>query len=275
MSSIKKSYFLPPSWDITPEEVVVGSVITNLDSPNTPLSAASLVAHIDTTVHTQEQPASGAAKNSRQWSIGLFSKFIQIITLDGEISYKSSNTSEMTYDCQIMKTERFQPSLAYIDKAAHDSEVLKYLKMSGLGAKVFMITGVKTAKGITLATSEGQEHGFTGELGVDIPLVQATAGPKGSKSLVQTNTARTTISGPIVFAFQVEKLCLSSKGGAKREKYVSGAMLGVGQRDALGIERDNSDFTEEELAAFDMHTMSGVDEETGEDCNIIFIGSKC
>ncbi|KAI8948470.1 hypothetical protein F4801DRAFT_557008 [Xylaria longipes] len=275
MASIRKSYFLAPSWDIKPEEVVLGSVIANLNSPHTPLSAPSLSMQIDTTVHAEEQPASGSAKKAREWTVGLFSTFLQMFTIGGELSYTSSGVSEIEYDCQTMKTQRFKPSLTYIDKVASDNGVLAYLKMSGLGSKAFIITGVKTAKDITLTTTEEQQRGLVGQLGVDIPPAQLTVGPKGSYNSVQTNTCTTTIAGPVVFAFQVEKLHVTRKGEARSKEYVSGAMLGVRQRDELVIERDGSGLNEEEMDDFGMDIVPGVDEETGEACDIVFIGREC
>ncbi|KAL7954737.1 hypothetical protein V8C34DRAFT_327949 [Trichoderma compactum] len=177
------SYFLASSWDLNPSEITLGSIITDVEYGN-------------------------------KFSVGLFSTFIQLVTAGFEASHSSKSSSKLEYSYQSMETQRFTPSEEFIAKAAADGAVKSRLKIWGGRAKIFVVTGVKIAKGVTIATIEEAEKDATLQVGVEIPTPQA-------------HTQR--VEGPIVFAFQVERLRLPWKGEPISERYVDGAVLG--QRD--------------------------------------------
>ena len=97
--------------------------------------------------------------------------------------------------------------------------------MGGLGAKVFMVTGIKTAYNVTITTTEEKEKETTAQVGVGIPAAPVTVGPKGSHKSTEYEKHTRTIAGPIVFAFQVEKIRVNRKGKAVSGEYIDGAML--------------------------------------------------
>lgn len=269
MASMRKSYFLSPSWSLEPTEVILGSVIANLNRPHDALSAESLPSAIDTNIHTgEERSCSGTAKTSKKWSIGLFSTFVHAITLGGEVSYSSTSRAVVKYSCDSMETRRFTPSPAYITKAADNSPVKTHLKTGGLGAKAFVITGVKTAQGVILTTTQETEQDTKVEIGADIPVAQLSLGPKVKYKPETYQTHTTTIVGPIVFAFEVEKLCVKRKGQATSKEFVDGAMLGQKDNAEYIIELVKPNLDEDELEDFGMETHSGIEDETGEECRI-------
>ncbi|KAG4438023.1 hypothetical protein IFR05_006482 [Cadophora sp. M221] len=270
MASVRKSYFLSPSWHLEPSEVVLGSVIPNLNSPHKALSVESLPSAIDTKIYTGEGGAlSGTAKAAKSLSMGLFATFIYVVTLGGEVSYSSTSASEVRYSCESMETKRFTPSPTYIAKAANDEAVKAHLRIGGMGAKVFMITGVKTVQGATITTTEetGQESNV--QIGVDIPAAQITVGPKVTYKPTTSQTHEQTVAGPIVFAFEVEKLRVNRKGQVTRNEFVDGAMLGQREDIEYVIERVSQDLDEDELEDFGVEACSGIEDETGEECRII------
>ncbi|KAF4625916.1 hypothetical protein G7Y89_g12249 [Cudoniella acicularis] len=270
MASIRKSYFLSPSWSLEPAEVSLGSVIANLNCPHKALSAESLSSEIDTTIHIVEaKPSSGVVKSSKKWSAGLFSTFIHVITIGGEVSYSSMSTSEVEYSCESMETKRFTPSPAYITKAAGNDSVKAHLKIGGWGAKVFLITGVKTVQGVTITTTEEKGQDTKVQIGVEIPTAQLTVGPKITYNPSTSQTHATTTAGPIVFAFEVEKLRVNRKGQATSRKFVDGAMLGRKDGVQYVIERAGNDIDEDEMEDFGLEAFSGHEDETGVECQII------
>ena len=79
---MNKSYFLAPRWGIAPDEIQLGSVFSDFRKPQQALSSAALLELIDTNISDPPaEPTSGTAKTSTQWSVGLFAKFMQFITL--------------------------------------------------------------------------------------------------------------------------------------------------------------------------------------------------
>lgn len=169
-----------------------------------------------------------------------------------------------------MKTRRYSPSNKYIENAAADKNVQDHLKMGGLGAKVFVVTGVMIASDITITTTQEVEGATTVQLGVDIPAIQTTVGPKGSHKKTQLLKQTRKIAGPIVFAFEVEKMRVNRKGKAVSSEYVSGAMLGrtAGVDDELVIERVAGKLDEEEIEDFEVAVETGMDEAVGP-CDVV------
>jgi hypothetical protein len=174
------------------------------------------------------------------------------------------------YATETMKTRRFSPSSKYIENAAADRDVRDHLRMGGLGAKVFVVTGVKTASDITITTTEDIEGDTAVQLGVDIPAIQTTIGPKGSHKKSQLLKQTRTIAGPIVFAFEVEKMRVNRKGKAMSSGHVNGAMLGrmAGLDEDLVIERVAGKLDEDEVEDFEVFVEIGTDED-GEACDIV------
>ena len=270
MASTRKSYFLVPSWDIKPAEVALGSAIANIRSPERRMSDAALVNAIDSEIHwVEDTNCSGSIKVGKTWSVSLFATFVHMITLGGETSYASSASSEMEYSCESMETRRFTPSTAYVAKAAADPAVKSHLKVGGIGAKVFVVTGVKTAKNVTITTTEDTSTDTTIQIGADVPAAQITVGPKVTLNPRGHRTHTKTVTGPIVFAFQVEKLRVSRKDTASSKPFIIGAFLGqMDEKAEYVIERAGEGLDEDDLDDFGVEAYSGLD-ENGEECQVI------
>ncbi|KAH7128013.1 hypothetical protein B0J13DRAFT_646154 [Dactylonectria estremocensis] len=170
-----------------------------------------------------------------------------------------------------METRSFTPSLAYIKMAAQDTAVNSHLQMGGLlGPKVFMVTGVKTASNITITTTEENKSEKTITLGVGVPAAQLTVGPKGSHESTQHVEHTRTIAGPILFAYEVEKIRVNMTGKLSHGRYINGAML---QKESAEVEYvyelAGFDVDEDEMEDPGITFRSGTDDETAEDCFII------
>ncbi|KAI6086289.1 hypothetical protein F4821DRAFT_238886 [Hypoxylon rubiginosum] len=270
MTSNKKSYFLAPSWDLKPEEVVLGSVIADFTSPQRILSAPELLDHIDNrTIFSQKQPMSGSIKIERKATAGIFATFLQVIkTLN--ISYSYLRTKDIQYSCEAIETRRFTPSAGYINQAANDEAVRSYLEAEGLGGKVFVVTGIKTATQVKITTTNKEQHDMNGQLGVDVTA--ASVGPKASYSASDTNTSTITIQDPIVFAIQVEKLRLRWLGdGVVNKEHIAGALLSTKRgSEKYTIEQITGNLEIDEINDIGAKVRQGIDEETGEECEIVF-----
>jgi hypothetical protein len=270
MAAIRKTYFLAPSWELTPDELKLGSVVANFRNPRRCLSHPDLPAQIDTPIIVStKQPSSGVMRKSQKWIVGLFATFLQFIPFGVRLSFTSSSVVEIEYSCDDVETRRFTPPPSYIAAAAEDKAVKGYLDMGGLGAKVFLITGLKIASDIKITTIEEMNKETTAAIGVDMP--QVSVGPKLSYAPTTYIKHTRTISGPIVFALQFEKIHRSWSGQISNKEQVSGAMMG-------GVERSSSNLVtaeggqgldKDEMKDYNVTVEAGLDDETGKECDII------
>jgi len=169
-----------------------------------------------------------------------------------------------------METRRFNPSPWYIQKAVDDGAVKSHLRMGGMGAKVFLVTGIKTVQGVTITNTEEKGNETNIQIGVETPTAQLTVGPKVNYRPTTSQTHSSTIAGPIVFAFEVEKLQVNRRGEGFSKEYVKGAMLS--QQDDIEdvVEAAGNKLDEDELDDFGLEAVSGLEDETGDDCLVVF-----
>ncbi|KAK1252124.1 hypothetical protein MKX08_003311 [Trichoderma sp. CBMAI-0020] len=269
MADMHKTYLLAPSWGLKPSEVALGNAIASVKLPQRLLSNKNLPNDIDTEIRTEEaKDCSGKVKTGNTWSVGLFATFVHFITAGFETSYSSTTSLEIEYSCESMETLMFTISPEFLAKVAADTAVKTHLKLGGMGAKVFVITGIKIAKGITITTTEENKSNAAILVGADIPLAQTTVGPKATLNPSNYQTHTKTIDGPIVFAFQVEKLRVSRKGEATSSSYVVGAMLGErNDEDEFVIEISKQSLDDDDMDDFGVKPCEGL-EESGERCQI-------
>ncbi len=270
MASTRKSYLLSPSWGLKPSEVALGSVIASVKFPERPLSRTELPAEIDTEIHTEEaKNCSGKVNNGNKWSIGLFATFIHCVTPGGEASYSSRSSSEIEYSCDSMETRRFTASPEFIAKAAADPAVKSHLKVGGMAAKVFVVTGVKIANGVTITTTEEAGRDATIHVGVEVPATQTTVGLRATLNPTKYRTHTKTIEGPSVFAFQVVKLLVNRRGEAISKGYVVGAVLGQKDEEIqYVIEMADEDLDDDDMNDFGLKSREGLG-QGGEKCRIL------
>ncbi|KAM0476145.1 hypothetical protein ACHAPX_006562 [Trichoderma viride] len=274
MADTHKTYLLAPLWGLKPSEVALGNAIASVKFPQKSLSNTNLPNEIDTEIHTEEaKDCSGMIKTGNKWSVGLFATFVHFITAGIETSFSSASSLEIEYSCESMETIRFTISPEFLAKAAADIAVKTHFKVGGIGAKVFVITGVKIAKGITITTTKETDKNTTFLVGAEIPLAQTTVGPKATVKPSKYQTHTKTIDGPIVFAFQVEKLRVSRKGEAISKSYVKGAMLGENNddEDEFVIEIPKESLDDDDMDDFGVELCEGL-EESGEKCQIFIPG---
>ncbi|PNP51048.1 hypothetical protein THARTR1_08276 [Trichoderma harzianum] len=275
MASSRRSYLLAPSWDLSPSEIALGSVIADVTSPQRVLSNKDLPAEVDTEIQcVKDDNCFGKINETHEWGIGVFSDFLNMITAGFEASHASRASSHIEYSCESMETQRFTPSQTFIAKAAAEPHVKAHLQIGGLGTKFFIVTGIKIAKGVTIATTEEAGKDTTFQVGAEIPTPQLQIGPKATLNLTRHQAHTKTIGGPIVFAFQVEKLRLTWKREPTSESYVKGAVLGQrGDVTEYMIEVADKDLDDDDMADFGLEARDITDDD-GEKCRIIFLRMK-
>ncbi|KAL7907410.1 hypothetical protein GGI35DRAFT_487119 [Trichoderma velutinum] len=123
-----------------------------------------------------------------------------------------------------METRRFTPSPNFIAKAAADPAVKAFLKMESTD-EVFVVTGVKIAKGLAITTIKETEKGriLQARVGLPIPQLQIETRAERNRARCQAHTQ--TIDGPTIFAFQVERLRLTWKNVPTSKGYLTNAVF--------------------------------------------------
>src|SRR5271156_5975722 len=77
-----------------------------------------------------------------------------------ETGYESQRSSTALWHFDILETNTFQPSLDYVEKALHSGDVPRKTQWWKIRRALYMVTGLRTARGATLVTSESEKSDF-------------------------------------------------------------------------------------------------------------------
>jgi hypothetical protein len=99
--------------------------------------------------------------------IGIWATFLQVVGVAGDLSYEQKRDSSEAYHCASLETDHFVPDDKHIFDSLQNKEVKAYISASWWKKPVYMITGLKTAKGFKVTTSESQHRGGNGKAGLD------------------------------------------------------------------------------------------------------------
>ena len=167
---------------------------------------------------------------------GLNANLLQGIAGSADIIYGLSKGKKETHFCELLETVEFEPTSEFVTKSiAASSNVRSTLRNALPGRKrVYMITGLKVATGLTTSTSTTTHHGPVLRVGVDAMAfgIPASAGPEVE---LATSRVRTVTQGrssdKIIFAYRVVRI-KQGRDGEATWKYKSGGRYSVDDDDS-------------------------------------------
>ncbi|KAK0752912.1 hypothetical protein B0T18DRAFT_423555 [Schizothecium vesticola] len=182
------TYFLAPGWSIQAPSIRLGSVITHPTQPHVSIFTPDLPTTTVTT--TTSPPFTGKPHLHPTGITGLFGTFLDLHGLGDEESptLQYDRHAVLSYSLRGATTSRFTPTAELKAKAlAPGGRVAQYLEAGAAqGARVFMVTGVKTVSGASVTTGSGKGGGWRVGLSVGVE------GEEGGEG--------------VVFAFELEEL---------------------------------------------------------------------
>jgi len=236
MAKQLRTYFLCPHFDYPPSSIKLGHIIP---SPSDPSNALNLddVEPVDLKqIHCSHKY--NWIHRSSDGSAGILPKFLQIFGF-GSIR----DGSEDVFKCDEQETMFFLPTKEYLEKAIQTEGVQMYLSASRFKKPLYMITGLKIARGgkSSRTTTHEREGGF--DIGVDNTLqaatgVPVTVGPGIQVASSWSESRSFQSSEDFVFAFRLHKLILKrkrvevSKWSQRERASPLGMELGVDLKDA-------------------------------------------
>ncbi|KUJ09274.1 uncharacterized protein LY89DRAFT_676086 [Mollisia scopiformis] len=229
----KKTYFLSPNWDILPDTSVrLGSIIAHSTKPTRPLNGGSQLPPSPAPTTATVQDWHLERSKLIEAKVGVWLSFLQFSGIGGDVGYNRDRKDEEVYKCKRLETEHFQPNKKYIFDSLGDSEVKAYIE-EGLWKKpVYMITGVKIARGFSVTTEKKKSNGGEGKAGVDTTSIGIPVQVGPEVKVVYTKKEKMTFkkSTDCVFAYRLIKI--QSKKGDKfsEDDYNKGTLLHGGEQ---------------------------------------------
>jgi hypothetical protein len=173
--------------------------------------------------------------------LGIWAQFLGFDGIGVEASISAKQSESDTYKFAGVDTEYFFPSPTYISRSMELSDVQDYLKGSNYKKPVYLITGLRVARGASVHLKEGTEISAKTEAGLNnLGATNIKAGPRIEGSRDNSTVISFTESSDIVVGVQCVKLYyktgwLSGEKKLHDQLYTSGATFvddsGSGQQE--------------------------------------------
>ena len=214
MSTTKKTYFATPNSQYTPNGLIkLGQIISNHKAPGRricePFQPLPKVfpSYLDDWEHEKSQTLGG--------SIGVFAQWVALfLGLGGDLSTNFAKERATLLKFQKLETCIIEPPDDYIDQSMRAEAVQKYLRANRRTDSLFMITGIKVARGARCTKHYDSDLGLEGSVNVDLTSVTGTPLSLGPKSSIYSHTInRETFSGSsdFVFAYRLNRISIQRK----------------------------------------------------------------
>lgn len=261
MSASQLSYFLTPDFDIPPPPhgpLRLGNIINDIKDPLYALNSNKTILPLDSRIYTTLKQGFTATRSDVQaGKAGIWAKVAMATGLRGEATLKFDNISNDIFEVREIETAFFTPTQEYLEQSMNTPSVKKWLEASRWRKTVYMIVGLKIAKGISVRSSKYQGRGgqveVKGGAHTAVPF-QAGAELSGSASNTMNNSFEESCD--IVFGFRLRKICYKRGRSINHESFNTGALFG-----------EDENMSERPPAPFVEITGMGVEEVSLEDLN--------
>ncbi|KAH7133082.1 hypothetical protein B0J13DRAFT_93106 [Dactylonectria estremocensis] len=220
MSNVRyPTYLLSPNWTFRPGgKIAIGNVIVDPLLPHRAIIKADPQnpMPIDTATERNWQLS---IKNQRNLDLSIWVTFIDKIGV--KLGLTQTHIKDGQYEMTSLDTESLQDDLSdqYIETLCKDPKVKEYMRLDSLLCKpVYIVTGLKIAKGLSMSGTVDQSAGFAVKAGADLATGSTIATPIGAK-LSSHVSAHFESEDDIVFAYQL--MMIKPKGWTKNKKFVA------------------------------------------------------
>ncbi|RYP06780.1 hypothetical protein DL765_009368 [Monosporascus sp. GIB2] len=219
----KKTYLRSPSDDYAPDNnIQLGHVWRDPRDPGSFIGAPLPIPEDIKVNHTYKGSWTIDLGRESHGEIGLWAKVAQLFVTAGA-SIQWDNAEDGAYMVPRMDTYSIEPTSSYVEAsvASISAEILK------TGDNLYMITGVKIARGAEGSNKESKNFGTDTRVGVDTTATGAPVqvGEHVSYSKGAHNSQGFGSTGDFVFAYRVREI-FYKKGVLKTMEYNKGAVLG-------------------------------------------------
>ncbi|KAK5656656.1 hypothetical protein OQA88_4636 [Cercophora sp. LCS_1] len=237
MTSPIPSYIPSPNWDIPfpSPSVSLGRLIKNYKDPESLIPSSTIrpippsainISHKKSWHTTMEEIKAG--------HLGVWASFLQILLVippvgTAEVGLEVVRSKAEEHRFETLETHSFIPDPEYIRQAIADPGAQAFFEATGRRKPVYMITGIKVARGADVnretATKIGVEAGIEADL-TAVTMVPVTPGTGVGWQRGKRVAVGFAGGSDYVFAYRLIKIKLKRKGVVS-ERFAKGAVFGL------------------------------------------------
>jgi len=222
----QKTYFALSSFDHPPDHTIqLGQLITQ---PSTPWArlASPLPISESAIASTVKQDWGTELRRDREQRVGIWAQFAAMILgvgADAVVSWSQQHTD--VFQFEELETQFFEPELEYVQASV--AGVAKWVKANPRKS-VYMVTGVKIARGAQHLTAHAKGIDFDFKPGVDaMPFVGVpiSGGPLVGAGRKRGEMTWFSDSSDFVFAYRLRRIIIKRQGVGKSKEFIKGATV--------------------------------------------------
>jgi hypothetical protein len=234
MTSYSPTYIPSPSWDIPADSktVVLGRLIKDPKNPESKIAKSDIVPIQQSDIYDGDKTDwETTLEQVRSGNVGFWVKCMQII--GGGLSFSQIKSSMEKHKFEHLETKYFLPDDEYFSQVLEDAGAKAYLHVHRGKQPIYLITGIKIARGASVVTESSRDQSVKGDLKVDLTTVGAPVdlGPDASLRSEEKKGISYGGSTDYIFAYRLTRI--KKKEGQtepKIESYVKGAVYGKGEQ---------------------------------------------
>lgn len=231
-----KTYFLSPNLDYPPySSISLGSIWTNPADPGTCINRDGPLPFPSNMPIERSWKTDWSNEKDRQRKglIGIWARFLQVIGVDAEASVDWDKIKASTYKFDRLDTEFVDPTPKYVQDSVLSEPVAHFIAASDFKKPVYMITGIKIARGAEVALAKSKGAGAHMRVGVDGTPAGTPVAARPEITISSKDSEKTSYGGSsdFVFAYRLRKI-FYEKGQVRDDEYNKGALYGLGDRKA-------------------------------------------
>ncbi|KAK7417848.1 hypothetical protein QQX98_004323 [Neonectria punicea] len=223
------TYYSSPNFSIAPPDangpLHLGSVIADLKDP-VPLNPSIIVPiPADEIFKSHLTGFSTTLAKSRRLKLGILARLLGLNGPAAEPSVSQGRSQDEELSVRLLETQYFNPSPKYMDNSINLPSVKAFRKASRDRLPVFLVTGIKIARGASASIVRGKSVDSSVQasiVGGASGLVEIEPSVRGQWTTQREMSFRG--SSDFILAYRVTKL-MWKKGEVKGKAYTSGATM--------------------------------------------------
>lgn len=266
-----KSYFLAPNFTTAPPPegpIKLGSIlhsISDFKTLNRTVQAIP-VAQLHPVDERTGFQIYLAQLHSADFS--LTAKVLGLLGLGTSASIERTKGSETLLSCKRLDTFAFEPTESYINESMKDSKVRSFMRSSRFRRPVYMVTGLKVARGASSTSSTSRLVAIRDDISLVPSGIPVPVGEKAGYASSTDIMEKWDSSTDFIVAFKVRKIWLDRKKEVQHQAHIKMAVMQDWtpfNHELTFTVRSDDDLTPEEVD--DMFAKQRMTSEGGEEVN--------
>ncbi|KAF8856771.1 hypothetical protein BDZ45DRAFT_803907 [Acephala macrosclerotiorum] len=238
----RKTYFRMPDFDHPPNGLVqLGQIIASPRDPSQRLAPPLPVINTQTNKKTNYHEVVAKA---RRGEIGLWVQFLaSIVGVGGDVTAKWARENNHILEFRELEASFFEPDNEYLQQSVAKSEIVRDHINKTPGKSLYMVTGLKIARGARSIVQMRQAVGLDVKVGADaLPFtgVPVQGGPAFKIDNALGARFQFDGSSDFVFAYRLLRIIPKPHGVFKVKRHEKGAEI-LGNDDQYLEDKDHQD----------------------------------